>query len=154
MKRFIRALMSIFSGLLFGAGMVISGMVFPEKVSAFLDITGAWDPSLMFVLGGALLVFMPSYHLLIKPRHKPVLAESFSYATTTNVDRRLMIGAAIFGVGWGISGICPGPTVSSLSFGGGNIWVFFAFMMIGLGTTNRAFYRFTEFRAKPVVPSN
>jgi uncharacterized membrane protein YedE/YeeE len=150
MKRFIRALMSILSGLLFGAGMVISGMVLPEKVTAFLDIAGAWDPSLMFVLGGALLVFMPSYHLLIKPRNQPIFADTFSYATITKIDRRLIAGAAIFGIGWGISGVCPGPIVSSLSFGSLDIWVFFASMMLGLGTTNQTFYKFTEFRAVPV----
>ena len=154
MKRFLRALTSIFAGLLFGAGMVISGMVFPEKVTAFLDISGNWDPSLIFVMGGALLVFMPSYHLFIKPRKQPVLAESFSYSVMTNIDRRLVIGAAIFGTGWGISGLCPGPTVSSLTFGGIDIWVFFASMMVGLGTTNRAFYKSTEFKAKPVLPTN
>lgn len=154
MKRLLRALTSIVSGLLFGAGMVMSGMIFPDKVTAFLDISGAWDPSLMFVMGGALLVFMPCYHLYIKPRKQPVLTPSFSYATTIKVDRRLVSGAAIFGIGWGMSGLCPGPTVSSLSFGGGEIWLFFVTMMIGLGTTNRAFYRFTEFRAKPVLPRN
>lgn len=141
MKRLLRALTSIVAGLIFGAGMVISGMIFPEKVSAFLDIAGAWDASLLFVLGGALLVFMPSYLLLIKRMPHPLLNESFSYALLTHIDRRLLTGALIFGIGWGVAGLCPGPVVSSLSFGNSGIWVFFISMMIGLGTTNRTFYR-------------
>jgi uncharacterized protein len=149
MKRLMRALSSIFAGLLFGAGMVISGMVFPAKVTAFLDVTGAWDASLMFVLGGALLVFMPSYLLVIKRMQRPILGEVFSYPTYTHVDRRLIIGAAIFGIGWGIAGFCPGPIVSSLSFGQPGVWVFFISMMVGLGTTNRAFYKHTAIQSKP-----
>ncbi len=144
----MRALVSVFSGVLFGVGMAVSGMVFPEKVTAFLDVAGNWDPSLMFVMGGALMVFMPSYLLIIKPRNRPILGEAFSFAAYTKIDRRLVTGAAIFGVGWGMAGICPGPTVSSLSFGGSGFWVFFAFMMIGLGTTNRAFYKYTSIRSK------
>lgn len=146
MKRLLRALTSVVAGLLFGAGMVISGMIFPEKVTAFLDVAGAWDASLMFVLGGALLVFMPSYLLIIKRLSHPLLNTRFSYAALTHIDRRLLMGALIFGIGWGVAGLCPGPIVSSLSFGNSGVWVFFICMMIGLGTTNRAFYQHT---AKP-----
>jgi len=149
MKRLIRAFISVFSGFLFGGGMVISGMVFPEKVTSFLDVAGNWDPTLMFVMGGALLVFMPGYHLIIKPMQRPLLGEAFSFAAYTRIDRRLIIGASIFGIGWGLAGICPGPTVSSLSFGGSGFWVFFASMMVGLGTTNRAFEKYTAIRSKP-----
>jgi uncharacterized membrane protein YedE/YeeE len=92
---------------------------------------------------------MPSYLLVIKRRERPVLAEAFSYATYTAIDRRLILGATIFGVGWGMAGFCPGPIVSSLSFGQSGIWIFFVSMMVGLGTTNRAFYKYTTIQSKP-----
>lgn len=127
---------SLFAGLLFGLGMVISGMADPAKVVGFLDIAGDWDPSLMFVMGGALMVFMPAYFFLIKPKNKPVNAEKFCLATNQSLDSRLISGAAIFGIGWGLAGICPGPALSSLALGNPGVWIFFASMMVGLGTTN------------------
>lgn len=136
MNNVIFRLVSLFSGFLFGLGMIISGMANPEKVVGFLDVAGAWDPSLMFVMGGALLVFMPSYFLLIKPKQKPVVAQEFCLAKNKSIDSRLVSGAAIFGLGWGIAGVCPGPALSSLALGNSGVWVFFAFMMVGLGATN------------------
>lgn len=136
MNKVIFRLVSLFSGFLFGLGMIISGMANPEKVVGFLDVAGAWDPSLMFVMGGALLVFMPSYFLLIKPKQKPVVAQEFCLAKNKSIDSRLVSGAAIFGFGWGIAGVCPGPALSSLALGNSGVWVFFAFMMVGLGATN------------------
>ncbi|KOO04427.1 YeeE/YedE family protein [Vibrio nereis] len=136
MNNVIFRLVSLFSGVLFGLGMIISGMANPEKVVGFLDVAGAWDPSLMFVMGGALLVFMPSYFLLIKPKQKPVVAQEFCLAKNKSIDSRLVSGAAIFGLGWGIAGVCPGPALSSLALGNSGVWVFFAFMMVGLGATN------------------
>lgn len=136
MNQALFRLTSLVAGLLFGLGMVISGMADPAKVTGFLDVTGHWDPSLMFVMGGALLVFMPAYFFLIKPKRKPVNAEKFCLATNTAIDSRLLSGAAIFGVGWGLAGICPGPAVSSLALGNSGVWVFFACMMVGLGVTN------------------
>ncbi len=136
MNKVIFRLVSLFSGFLFGLGMIISGMANPEKVVGFLDVAGAWDPSLMFVMGGALLVFMPSYFLLIKPKQKPVVAQEFCLAKNKSIDSRLVSGAAIFGLGWGIAGVCPGPALSSLALGNSGVWVFFAFMMVGLGATN------------------
>lgn len=127
---------SLFAGLLFGLGMVISGMADPAKVVGFLDVAGDWDPSLMFVMGGALMVFMPAYFFLIKPKSKPVNAENFCLATNQSLDSRLISGAAIFGIGWGLAGICPGPALSSLALGNPGVWIFFASMMVGLGTTN------------------
>ncbi len=128
---------SLFAGLLFGIGMVTSGMVDPQKVTSFLDITGEWDPSLMFVMGGALLIFMPAYFLLIKPKDKPINAEEFCLSTNKKIDKRLVIGAAIFGLGWGIAGVCPGPAVSSLALGNMDVMVFFIAMMAGLGITHK-----------------
>lgn len=127
---------SLVAGLLFGLGMVVSGMADPAKVIGFLDVAGTWDPSLMFVMGGALAVFMPAYFLLIKSKAKPVNAEVFCLANNIKIDRRLISGSVIFGLGWGLVGICPGPAVSSLALGNLGAWVFFPAMMVGLGATN------------------
>nr|WP_158163422.1 YeeE/YedE family protein [Vibrio mimicus] len=127
---------SLVAGLLFGLGMVVSGMADPAKVIGFLDVAGAWDPSLMFVMGGALAVFMPAYFLLIKSQAKPVNAKVFCLANNNKIDRRLISGSVIFGLGWGLVGICPGPIVSSLALGNLGAWVFFPAMMVGLGLAN------------------
>jgi uncharacterized membrane protein YedE/YeeE len=104
------------SGLVFALGLVFGGMTQPSKVVGFLDVAGGWDPSLAFVMGGALLV-----HGLLRPlammRPRPVLAGSFSLPTLKDIDRNLLVGAAIFGVGWGLAGFCPGPALVAL--GGG-----------------------------------
>ncbi|AZL85622.1 YeeE/YedE family protein [Aliivibrio salmonicida] len=128
---------SLVSGLLFGIGMVISGMADPHVVIAFLDIAGEWDPSLMFVIGGALLVFMPAYFLLIKPKEKPLNAGEFCLSTNKKIDKRLVIGAVIFGLGWGIAGVCPGPAVSSIALGNKDVIIFFVAMIIGLYMTHK-----------------
>ncbi|GLS82440.1 transporter [Paraferrimonas haliotis] len=117
------------SGLLFGAGMIISNMTDPQLVLAFLDIGGHWDPSLAFVMAGALLVYAPVYHFIIKPKQKPLAAQQFSLPTSTKVDSTLLSGAAIFGVGWGLVGICPGPAIASLG-GGTNIMLGFVLSML------------------------
>lgn len=123
---------SLVTGLLFGLGMAVSGMANPAKVIGFLDVAGNWDPALAFVMGGALLVFMPSYFLLIKPKAKPVYATQFALSTIQTIDKRLLLGAALFGIGWGLAGVCPGPAVSSLAFGNPDVWVFFVALLIGL----------------------
>ncbi|EKO3926840.1 YeeE/YedE family protein [Vibrio metschnikovii] len=132
MNTFLFRLTSLVTGLLFGLGMVISGMADPTKVIGFLDVAGAWDPSLMFVMGGALLVFMPAYFIVIKPKAKPLNTSSFSLANNPHLDSRLISGAVIFGLGWGLAGICPGPAVSSLALGNRDVWVFFVAMLMGL----------------------
>lgn len=123
---------SLCAGLLFGLGMAISGMVDPHKVIGFLDVAGNWDPSLAFVMGGALLVFVPAYQVLIKPRRKPVAAETFSISINKHIDRKLVSGAALFGLGWGLAGICPGPVVSSLGANNGQAWLFLLAMLTGM----------------------
>ena len=123
---------ALLSGVLFGAGMNISGMVDPANIFAFLDITGDWDPSLSFVMGGALLVFTPFYHFIIKSHSKSVDGKAFSLPTNTKIDRKLILGASIFGLGWGIGGICPGPAVASLGEGSITIISFIASMLIGM----------------------
>ncbi|WED24409.1 YeeE/YedE family protein [Vibrio sp. JC009] len=129
-------LVSLFAGVLFGMGMAISGMVDPVNVIAFLDVAGNWSADLAFVMGGALAVFMPAYLLIIKPRKKPMIAEEFCLANNKKIDFRLIAGAATFGIGWGLVGICPGPAVASLAAGNGGVVLFFATMMVGLGATN------------------
>jgi len=131
MNKLVFRLVALLSGLLFGIGMAISGMIEPQKVIGFLDITGEWDPSLAFVMGGALLVFMPSYFLLIKPRQLSVSKEALPCATNLKVDARLISGSMIFGLGWGLAGICPGPVVTSLALGNAGIVLFFIAMLTG-----------------------
>ncbi len=122
---------ALVSGILFGMGMAVSGMIDPAKVIGFLDVAGSWDPSLAFVMGGALAVFLPSYFLIIKPRKQSVSGAEMCTPTNTKIDSRLLSGAAIFGLGWGLAGICPGPAVASLSFGNVSIVLFFVAMLAG-----------------------
>lgn len=103
-------------GLLFGIGILISGMANPAKVLNFFDLFGTWDPSLAFVMGGALTVSFIGYRLIFRMK-KPFLAQSFFLPTRSDLDSRLIGGSAIFGIGWGISGICPGGLLPALSLG-------------------------------------
>ena len=127
----MRILASLLAGLLFGAGLAISQMINPAKVLAFLDITGAWDPSLAFVMLGAVVVTALGYRFVLR-QPKPLLDDSFSVPTRTDVDGRLVIGAAIFGVGWGLGGYCPGPAIASIGFGAMETVVFVIFMAVGM----------------------
>lgn len=151
MKKSSQAIASLFvalvSGVLFGMGMMISGMVDPHRVIGFLDITGAWDPSLMFVMGGALAVFMPIYLLVIKKRTVPVCSERFSLSNNRVIDKKLVGGAALFGLGWGIAGICPGPAVTSISGLNPSMMVFIAAMLLGMVIANLAVNKYEK--AKP-----
>lgn len=132
MKLFI----ALFSGILFGIGLIISQMVNPNKVFNFLDITGDWDPSLTFVMGSALLLFIPVYRILKKKLTQPLLATEFSLPVKTLVDRHLVIGAGLFGIGWGISGICPGPALVNISAGDPKIVAFILTMGLGMYLAN------------------
>ena len=109
-------LIALISGMLFGAGVTISGMVNPMKVLNFLDISGTWDPTLILVMGAALLVTLIGYQVIFR-RKAPLFAPSFRLPTSQHMDAKLMGGAALFGVGWGLGGFCPGPAVASLVFG-------------------------------------
>ena len=106
-------LFSLLSGLIFGIGLIISGMTNPAKVIGFLDVTGNWDPSLIFVMGGAIIFFAPSFYLL-RGKNKPFFGSSFQIPTIRKIDRKLILGSSLFGVGWGMVGLCPGPAISSL----------------------------------------
>lgn len=129
-------LIALLAGLLFGAGMIISEMVNPNKVIAFLDIIGDWDPSLMFVMGGALAVFTPFYHLLIKKRSNAINGDKFSFTSNKNIDKKLIFGAILFGAGWGLAGFCPGPAVTSILGGSASIFLFIICMLIGITGAN------------------
>jgi uncharacterized membrane protein YedE/YeeE len=107
-------LISLLSGIIFGIGLVISEMINPQKVLGFLDIFGNWDPSLAFVMVGALIVSLPTFHI-IKKKEKPLLEEKFDYSYNKNIDQRLILGSILFGAGWGLAGLCPGPAISSLA---------------------------------------
>jgi uncharacterized membrane protein YedE/YeeE len=117
-------------GAVFGAGLTISQMVNPAKVQSFLDVGGNWDPSLALVMGGALLVTLPAFAWLRK-RAKPVLDTGFSWPARGDVDGRLVLGATLFGLGWGLAGFCPGPALASASFGGLETILFVAAMIVG-----------------------
>lgn len=129
----------LLSGVLFGVGMAFSGMMEPTKVIGFLDIAGQWDPSLAFVMGGALLVFLPSYFFLIKPRSQSVNGHNICLPSSQHLDSRLISGAAMFGVGWGLAGICPGPAVTSLALGDIEVVLFLVFMLLGSLVANVVF---------------
>lgn len=137
----MKLLTSLFAGVLFGMGMAISGMVDPARVTGFLDLAGAWDPSLAFVMGGALLVFMPGYFLLVKPRPLSLLGETMARVPAPVLDRRLIGGAALFGIGWGLVGICPGPALSLISSGQPMIMLFITAMVVGILLFDRGLAR-------------
>lgn len=120
------------AGLLFGCGLIISQMVNPAKVRAFLDVFGQWDPSLAFVMGAALLVTAVGYRLVLR-RSTPFLGDRFHLPTRRDIDARLMIGAACFGIGWGLVGLCPGPAITDFAIGGAPILIFLAAMAAGMG---------------------
>jgi uncharacterized protein len=109
-------IMALISGILFGVGLTLSQMTNPDKVIGFLDITGNWDPSLIFVMVGALAVTTLFFRKIIK-RPRPLFDKEFYLSSKSAIDKPLLIGATIFGIGWGISGYCPGPSVAGLGLG-------------------------------------
>lgn len=117
-------------GLVFGLGISISGMANPAKVLNFFDVAGAWDPSLAFVMGGALVVAFIGYRLVLK-RPAPVLARDFQVPTNRDIDARLLGGSAIFGIGWGIAGFCPGGALPALGTGRIEVVMFVAAAAVG-----------------------
>lgn len=119
------------TGLLFGVGLTVSGMVQPLKVVGFLDFAGAWDPTLAFVMGGALVVTALAFPWILR-RGRPLWAESFSLPTRKDLDARLLAGSAIFGIGWGLAGFCPGPALAALALGAPGAWIFSAAMAAGM----------------------
>ena len=119
------------SGFLFGLGLAISGMTNPAKVVGFLDIAGNWDPSLMLVMVAGLGVTVPSFHLVLK-RSQPLFNKQFFLPTRKDLDGKLIAGAALFGIGWGIAGYCPGPALAALVSLNSNVILFCAAMVVGM----------------------
>lgn len=119
------------AGLLFGLGLIVSGMANPAKVLAFLDVTGRWDPSLAFVMAGAVAVSAVGYRV-VRRRGRPVLATRLDLPTRRNIDLRLIAGAAVFGLGWGLVGLCPGPALILLTVLPAQATTFVAAMAVGM----------------------
>lgn len=134
----MKIFVALFSGILFGVGLALSGMVNPAKVVGFLDFAGDWDPTLAFVMVGALLVSIPAFRWILS-RPRPILEGSFDLPKKTAVDGRLLGGAALFGVGWGLSGFCPGPAVATLTSGIPSVFVFMTAMIAGMAIYKRVF---------------
>lgn len=123
-------LTSWLAGLVFGFGLALAGMTHTEKVLGFLDFAGNWDASLLFVLGGAVTVTLITFRFILK-QAKPVFAERFIITKETQIDRPLIIGAVLFGMGWGISGYCPGPAVALLASPNWELWAFLPAAILG-----------------------
>ena len=121
---------SLISGIIFGIGLTVSQMIDPAKVLGFLNIFGDWDPSLAFVMIGALIVASPFFHLF-KSNKKPFFADSFSYSNNKELNKKLIIGSSLFGAGWGLAGLCPGPAIASLALLNNSSIVFVVAMFIG-----------------------
>jgi uncharacterized membrane protein YedE/YeeE len=128
----LQLLVSLLAGTIFGFGLSLSGMINPARVLGFLDLaSGQWDPTLMFVLGGALLVAFPGV-MLQRRLARPLLDQRFHLPTKTAIDGRLLLGAALFGAGWGLAGFCPGPAIAGLATGLPMVLLFVATMAAGM----------------------
>jgi uncharacterized membrane protein YedE/YeeE len=129
-------LATLLSGLLFGTGLTISGMVNPMKILNFLDISGPWDATLIFVMGAGLAVTLLGYQIIFK-RNAPLFATSFRLPTSQDIDVNLLGGAALFGLGWGLTGFCPGPAIASVVFGKTESITFVIAMAAGMIVTRQ-----------------
>jgi len=127
----MKFLTALFAGILFGGGLLISGMTDPANVLAFLDLFGEWRPQLALVMGGAALAAAPAF-LYIRRRQRSLLGEAVTLSDRTKIDAPLVLGASIFGVGWGLSGICPGPGMLLLLSAQATAWIFMAALGAGL----------------------
>lgn len=124
-------LASLFSGLLFGFGLIISGMSNPARVLNFLDFSSNWDATLAFVMGGAIAVAAPCIYW-VRKRSKPLFADKFDIPTSTTIDAKLVLGSACFGIGWGVSGFCPGPVVVAATSLQSDVLLFIVAMVVGM----------------------
>jgi uncharacterized membrane protein YedE/YeeE len=123
-------ILALVSGLLFGLGLGISQMVDRERVLGFLDIAGDWDPTLAFVMGGAVLVTIVSFRFVLRRPH-PIFAGKFYLPSRQDIDRNLLVGAGLFGIGWGLAGYCPGPAITATVLGIANPFIFIGAMILG-----------------------
>ena len=123
-------LVSLFCGIIFGIGLIISQMINPAKVLGFLNLFGEWDPSLAFVMIGALIISSPLFHLF-KNKEKPIFSSSFSISNKKEIDQKLIFGSILFGAGWGLVGLCPGPAITSIALLNVSSAIFVVSMFIG-----------------------
>ena len=143
----MRAFVSFLTGGLFGLGLLVSGMTDTTKVQGWLEVFGDWDPTLAFVMGGAIIPMAIAWRLTVG--RKPVLAAAFPAPPEPRIGRNLVIGSTLFGAGWGLAGLCPGPAIASLSYGGAGGLVFLAAMLAGMMLTPGLRVRFE--RALPAT---
>ena len=132
----MRFLSSLVAGLVFGTGIAFSGMINPAKVLNFFDLAGTWDPSLAFVMVGALIPTFLGYKLVFGSKAKPVFDKQFVLPTARKIDVPLVVGSAVFGIGWGIAGFCPGGAIPALGLGDTRTFIFVAAMVTGLLVAN------------------
>ena len=123
-------LVSLFCGIIFSIGLVISQMINPAKVLGFLNLFGEWDPSLAFVMIGALIIYSPLFHLF-KNKEKPIFSSSFSISNKKEIDKELIFGSILFGAGWGLVGLCPGPAITSIALLNVSSAIFVVSMFVG-----------------------
>lgn len=134
----MRQVLSLFSGLLFGLGLIAGGMTDPAKVKGFLDLFGAWDPSLALVMGGAIAVGVFAF-AAARRRARSWTGDAIELPAVNTIDRRLVVGGVLFGIGWGIGGFCPGPALVAMASGLGSAWLFVAAMVVGMLLHDRLF---------------
>lgn len=127
----MNALLYLVFGLLFGLGLAISGMTDPQKVLGFLDLFGEWDPTLIFVMASGVGITMLAYYFIFK--RSPILADDFTLPNTKAIDKKLIAGAVLFGIGWGLYGYCPGPAIAAMSYLNTDTFIFVAAMLCGIG---------------------
>lgn len=127
----MQVVMAFVTGLVFGLGLILSGMTDPSKVTGFLDLAGEWDPSLLFVMGGAVLIASTAFRFA-NGRARAWLGDVIRLPTATQIDRHLVLGGLAFGTGWGLAGYCPGPALASLAQGGSKPLTFAAAMLVGM----------------------
>lgn len=126
----MQKVIALLSGIFFGAGLAASDMNNPERVQGFLDLLN-WDPSLMFVMLGALIVALPGFQFFLKKQGKPLFAAQLSLPKKIHIDKQLLLGACLFGIGWAIVGYCPGPAIAALGYGYSDVFIFVAAMLVG-----------------------
>lgn len=132
-----RLVLPAIAGAIFGLGLVLAGMTDPARVVGFLDIASGWDPSLAFVMGGAVLAYAVLFRWICRQRREPWFDSEFHLPTQSAIDRKLIVGAAVFGIGWGLGGLCPGPSIVSAASGNTAALAFVAAMLLGMHLQHR-----------------
>ncbi|NCV18734.1 MAG: hypothetical protein EBW42_08190 [Rhodobacterales bacterium] len=138
----MKRLVAFVAGSLFGIGLFLSGMTDTSKVQGWLDLFGNWDPTLAFVMGGAMIPMFIAWKFT--EGRKPIYAENFPARNQSKVDRDLILGSVLFGVGWGLAGLCPGPAIASLGFGGAQSALFVLSMLVGMWLTPSIRFRISN----------